>query len=154
VLEALYDCPPRSFLASANLALRRDRYVALGGFDEAFPTAAGEDRDLCARAVDLGMRVVLAQDAVVSHHRPSGPAHLWRQYVEYGRGARRLARRRADAGQPAVRAGSGFPGALARSTLRATRAAGSPAVVALVGLTQVATAWGYATGARPASRPA
>jgi GT2 family glycosyltransferase len=154
VLEALYDCPPRSFLASANLALRRDRFVALGGFDVGFPTAAAEDRDLCARAVDLGMRVVFAPEAAVRHHRPSGPAHLWRQHVEYGRGARRLARRRADLGQPAVRAGRGFPGALARSTLRATRAAGSPAVVPLVGLTQLATAWGYATDKRPASPPA
>ena len=154
MLEALYDCPPRSFLASANLALRRDRFVALGGFDERFPTAAAEDRDLCARAVDLGMRVVLAPDAAVRHHRPSGPAHLWRQHVEYGRGARRLARRRAGLGQPAVRAGRGFPGALARSTLRATRAAGSPAVVPLVGLTQLATAWGYATDKRSASPPA
>jgi GT2 family glycosyltransferase len=151
VLEALYECPPRSFLAGANLALRRDRFVALGGFDDGFPTAAAEDRDLCARAVDLGMRVVFVRDAAVRHHRPSGPAHLWRQHVEYGRGARRLARRRTELGQPAVRAGRGFPGALTRSTLRAARAGGSPAVVPLVGLTQLAVAWGYATGGRAAT---
>lgn len=148
VLEALYDCPPQTFLASANLALDRERFVALGGFDEGFPTAAAEDRDLCARAVDLSMRIVFVPDAGVRHHRPSGPTHLWRQHVEYGRGARRLARRRATSGRPAVRAGRGFPGALARSTLRATREAGSPSVVALVGLTQLATAWGYATCGR------
>jgi GT2 family glycosyltransferase len=154
VLEALCDTPPRSFLAGANLALGRERFVALGGFDDSFPTPAAEDRDFCARAVDLGMRVVFAPDATVRHHRPSGPVHLWHQHVEYGRGARRLARRRADAGRPAIRAGRGFPGALARSTLRASREAGSPAVVPLVGLIQVATAWGYATGSRPANPPA
>ena len=148
VLAALYECPPQAFLASANLALHRERFVALGGFDEGFPTAAAEDRDLCARAADLGMRVLMVGAAAVRHHRPSGPAHLWRQHVEYGRGARRLARRRAGAGRPAVRAGRGFPRALARSTLQATREAGSPSVVALVGLTQVATAWGYATCGR------
>jgi GT2 family glycosyltransferase len=152
VLAALYDCPPHTFLASANLAMRRERFVALGGFDEDFPTAAAEDRELCARAVDLGMRVVLTLDAPVRHHRPSGPVNLWRQYVEYGRGARRLARVRADAGRSPVRAGRGFPAALTRSTLRAAREAGSPAVLALVGLTQVASVWGYAT--RDPTRPA
>jgi GT2 family glycosyltransferase len=145
VLAALIECPPCTFLASANLALHRDRFVALGGFDESFPTAAGEDRDFCARAVELGMGVVLVADAGVCHHRASGPARLWRQYAEYGRGARRLDRRRAGQGQRPIRAGRGFAGALARSTLRATREARTPWVVALVGLTQVATAWGYAT---------
>jgi GT2 family glycosyltransferase len=145
VLTALYDGPVQTFLASANLALHRERFVALGGFDERFPTAAAEDRDLCARAAELGMSVLLVEEARVTHHRPSGPAELWRQYVEYGRGARRLARHRAGAGQGPVRAGRGFPRALARSTLSAAREAGSPSVVALVGLTQVATAWGYAT---------
>jgi GT2 family glycosyltransferase len=143
VLAALYETDP--FLASANLALRADAFAALEGFDESFPTAAGEDREFCARAVDRGVPVVYVPDAPVIHHRPSSTRHLWRQYAEYGRGARRLARRRADAGQPPVRAGRGFPRALARSTLLAARGARSPVVVVLVGLTQVATAWGYAS---------
>jgi GT2 family glycosyltransferase len=145
VSEALYDCPTFDFLPSANLALLGDRFEALGGFDERFPTAAAEDRELCARAQERGMRVVQVDDVSVLHHRPSSPVRLWRQYAEYGRGARRLARLRESAGQPPVRAGRGFPGALARSTLRAARQARSLAVVPLVGLTQVATVWGYAT---------
>lgn len=145
VIEALYECSSEDFLASANLALRRDRFEALGGFDEGFPTAAAEDRDLCARALDRGMRVVHVDEATVLHHRRSSPALLWRHQAEYGRGARRLARRRESAGQAPVRAGRGFPAALVRSTLRAARDARSPAVVPLVALTQVAAAWGYAT---------
>ena len=145
VLTALYEGPVRTFLASANLAMRHERFVELGGFDERFPSAAGEDRDLCARASELGMRLVLVPEATVSHHRPSGPSHLWRQYVGYGRGARRLDRNRAGEGLQPVRAGRGFPRALARSTLRAAREARSPLVVPMVGLTQVATAWGYVT---------
>jgi len=154
VLDALYDCEPQAFLASANLSLHRDSFAALGGFDERFPTAAAEDRDLCARAADLGMRLVVVPDAVVRHHRPSRPSHLWSQFAEYGRGARRLAWLRAEAGQPPMRAGRGFPAALTRSTRRAARAARSPAVVPLVGLTQLATVWGYATCRRaaPANR--
>jgi GT2 family glycosyltransferase len=145
VLDALYSCSPCTFLASANMALRRERFVALGGFDEGFPTAAAEDRELCARAVDLGMEVVVVLGAVVRHHRPSRPVLLWRQYAEYGRGARRLDRSRTSAGRPPVRAGRGFPRALAGSTARAAREARAPSVVALVALTQVATVWGYAT---------
>jgi GT2 family glycosyltransferase len=148
VLAALYDGPARTFLASANLAMRREQFVALGGFDERFPTAAGEDRDLCARATELGMRTVLVPDASVCHHRPSGPRQLWRQYVDYGRGARRLDRLRASAGLRPVRAGREFPRALARCTLRAAREARSPWVIALVALTQLATVWGYATAER------
>ena len=91
------------------------------------------------------MRVVPVDTTTVLHHRSSSPVRLWRQYAEYGRGARRLARLRESAGQPPVRTGRGFPGALARSTLRAARQARSPAVVPLVGLTQAATLWGYAT---------
>lgn len=145
ITEALYDCTTFDFLPSANLALRRDRFEALGGFNESFPTAAAEDRELCARALGRGMRVVPVDKTTVLHHRASSPVRLWRQYAEYGRGARRLARLRESAGQPPVRAGRGFPGALARSTVRAARQARSPAVVPLVGLTQVATVWGYAT---------
>ena len=145
VVEALYECATEDFLASANLALRRDRFEALGGFDESFPTAAAEDRDLCARAVDRGLRVLHVDEARVLHHRRSGPLQLWRHHAEYGRGARRLARRRESLGQPPVRAGRGFPRALLRSTLHAARQARSPAVVPLVAVTQVAAAWGHAT---------
>jgi GT2 family glycosyltransferase len=150
VLEALYACPTENFLAAANLGVWRDRFAALGGFDESFPTAAAEDRDLCARAVDGGMEVIIVPNATVVHHRLAGPVGLWRQHAEYGRGARRLARLREQAGQPPVRAGRGFPRALAGSTLRAAREARSPVVVPLVGLTQVAAVWGYAT-CRPSS---
>jgi GT2 family glycosyltransferase len=145
VLAALYDGPPYRFLATANLAVARERFVALSGLDERFTTAAAEDRDLCARAAELGMPIVLVADATVRHYRQSGPAQLWRQYIEYGRGARRLARHRASAGLSPVRAGREFPRALARSTLSAARTARSPAVIPLVGMTQLATLWGYAT---------
>jgi GT2 family glycosyltransferase len=156
VLDALYACPTEEFVAAANLAIRRERFVALDGFDESFPTAAAEGRDLCARAVDAGMEVIFAPNATVVHHQPAGAGSLWRQHAEYGR-ARRLARQRAQAGRPPVRAGNTFPRELVHSTLRAARDAHSPAVVPLVGLAQVATAWGYATGRRrlgPLSRPA
>ena len=42
ITEALYYCSTFDFLPSANLALCRDRFETLGGFDESFPTAAAD----------------------------------------------------------------------------------------------------------------
>jgi len=47
-----------------------------------------------------------------------------------------------------LRAGRGFPLALARTTLQAARTGRSPSVIAWVGVTQLATVWGYATTSR------
>jgi len=41
---------------TANLVVRREALVAIGGFDEGFPHAAGEDFDLCWRLERLGER--------------------------------------------------------------------------------------------------
>jgi GT2 family glycosyltransferase len=150
VIDALYEVEP--FLVAANLGVRRDRFQALGGFDERFPTAAGEDRELCARAREHGLSVVRVGEATVLHHRQSRPSQLWRQHVEYGRGARLLAHLRAEQGRPPVRAGRGFRRALARAAVRAAREGRAPAVIPLVGLTQVAVAYGYFSSPSCSSR--
>jgi glycosyltransferase involved in cell wall biosynthesis len=50
--------------ASANLAIRRDAFEALGGFDTAY-RHVGEDVDLCVRAGRAGMAIAWCPDAVV-----------------------------------------------------------------------------------------
>lgn len=60
--------------AGANLAVRRERLQALGGFDELLgagtPTGAGEDVDLLARVLEAGGRVAYTPAAIVRHrHR-------------------------------------------------------------------------------------
>jgi glycosyltransferase involved in cell wall biosynthesis len=50
--------------ASASLAIRRDAFEALGGFDVAY-RHVGEDVDLCLRGVRRGMRIAWCPDAVV-----------------------------------------------------------------------------------------
>ncbi|ETX26683.1 hypothetical protein RISW2_20765 [Roseivivax isoporae LMG 25204] len=47
----------------ANLGLRREAYLALGGFRD---RQSGEDRDIVARALAAGYRPVRARDAVVA----------------------------------------------------------------------------------------
>lgn len=57
---------------TCNIAYRRDLLERLGGFDEEFPDAAGEDTDLAWRARDAGARISFVPEALVFHDvRPS-----------------------------------------------------------------------------------
>ncbi|HEV2763340.1 MAG TPA: glycosyltransferase, partial [Pyrinomonadaceae bacterium] len=56
-----------AFFTSNNLALSSELFRAVGGFDESFPLAAGEDRELCDRWRARGHRLTYAPDAVVRH---------------------------------------------------------------------------------------
>jgi GT2 family glycosyltransferase len=62
-----------------NFATRREALLALGGFDESLGYrqnggAAGEDTDLCQRALASGLKVVYVPDAVVDHVIPDARA--------------------------------------------------------------------------------
>ena len=59
--------PPGPFAQTAGILYPRDVLERSGGFDEALPTAAGEDTDLALRARDAGTPYVGAPDAVVNH---------------------------------------------------------------------------------------
>ena len=132
------------FFTTNNVAFDRATFEAIGGFDESFPRAAGEDRDLGRRWRGAGGRLVYAADAVVEHAHGMDLRGFWRQQSNYGRGARQLhARMEAQAeagprfgglgfyaGLVAHPLGDGLPRPLSRS--------------ALLALAQVATAWGYA----------
>ena len=80
------------FFTSNNMAVPRDGFIALGGFDQTFPLAAAEDREFGMRWRERvgGLRFVA--DAVVSHAHPLTLRRFYRQHANYGRGARRLAR--------------------------------------------------------------
>ena len=70
--EFLTDTPPgpRLLLASLNFSARREVLLAVGGFDERYPRAAGEDADLCYRLRTAGHTLLFEPRAVV-HHRPT-----------------------------------------------------------------------------------
>ncbi|MCP4642373.1 MAG: glycosyltransferase [bacterium] len=57
------------FLGSFNVAYRKEAFEAVGGFDEAFTMASGEDNDLAYRLADHGT-LRFARDAVVNHYHP------------------------------------------------------------------------------------
>lgn len=73
---------------SCNLAYPRDRFIALGGFDEWFLTA--EDIDLNLRAVDAGATIGYEPEAIV-HHRTRGSYYDFvRQAFWNGAGRKQL----------------------------------------------------------------
>jgi GT2 family glycosyltransferase len=55
------------YFQTCNLSMPRDLLVSLGGFDETFRRAAGEDTDLGLRAVESGAEAVFLPDALVHH---------------------------------------------------------------------------------------
>lgn len=62
------------FLGSFNVMYRAQMFHALGGFDETFRQASGEDNDLAYRLVEIGSRLVFTNDAIVDHYHPD---RLW-----------------------------------------------------------------------------
>jgi len=62
------------FLGSFNVAYRRDAFHDVGGFDETFLRASGEDNDLAYRLQDAGGILRFVPDARVAHYHPT---RLW-----------------------------------------------------------------------------
>jgi cellulose synthase/poly-beta-1,6-N-acetylglucosamine synthase-like glycosyltransferase len=56
----------RGWSATANMAMRREAFDAVGGFDPSM-RRIGEDVDLCLRAGAAGQRIVWRPEAVVEH---------------------------------------------------------------------------------------
>jgi len=82
--------PERSlapFFTSNNLAVPKQQFAELGGFDERFPLAAAEDRDYCRRIMEWGWKLVTVDEAVVVHEHGMNWKRYCRQHWNYGRGA-------------------------------------------------------------------
>ncbi len=54
-------------LSSCNFAIRRDIFFKLGGFDESFPYAGGEDSFLAHRLVEAGYRIRYRPEVIAYH---------------------------------------------------------------------------------------
>jgi GT2 family glycosyltransferase len=86
----LYPVGAGMFGAGANMVLRRQLVLALGGFDEALdtgpPLPGGGDIDIFHRVVAAGVPLVYEPRMLVFHrHRPEHEA-LRRQYLSWGEG--------------------------------------------------------------------
>jgi GT2 family glycosyltransferase len=76
----------RAHLPSLNLSVRRQVVEHVGGFDESFPGAAGEDTEWTQRMVAHGYRLHFEPRAVVHHAAKRHHLRdLWRHAYAYGR---------------------------------------------------------------------
>jgi GT2 family glycosyltransferase len=91
------------FLASNNLALPAERFRTIGGFDTNFPSAAGEDRELCDRWLHHGYGMVYAPEVVVRHSHFLSYQSFCRQHFNYGRAALYFHQVRARRGQTPIK---------------------------------------------------
>lgn len=104
-------------------------------FDEAFPDAAGEDREWCARIRAAGVPLRYAPYAVVRHEQRLGARGFLRQQLRYGRAAARLR----EHSTPLASGGQRL--AIARAALRA-----GPRVALASALGQAAVLAGFLAG--------
>ncbi len=74
------------FLASNNMAVWREPFLAAGGFDERFRIAS-EDRELTARWASRHGRIVWIPTAIVGHAHHLNLSRFLRQHFRYGQGA-------------------------------------------------------------------
>lgn len=77
--QGQFDRPAEvDYVTGASLALRRQVYETVGGFDEGFGLAYYEDVDLCLRAHAAGWRVLYSPGSVLLHQERSvaaAPGH-------------------------------------------------------------------------------
>lgn len=85
------------FFTPNNLAVPRDLFLDLGGFDASMG-ATGEDRDFCDRWIERGLPIITAPEVLVRHMHAHDLWSFWLQHVSYGRGSRRFYRSRAARG--------------------------------------------------------
>lgn len=141
-----YNADPThaAFFTSNNMACDRGAFVRVGGFDTTFRRAAAEDRDLCDRWREHGLRLVLVRQAIVRHFQRSSLSGFVRQHQGYGRGAvdLHLARQRRGVGRPRLES-LRFYWRLVTFAVGRGYGVRTPALVALAFLSQVVYAYGY-----------
>lgn len=93
----------RRHLPTLNLAVRRAVIEHVGGMDESFPVAAGEDTEWTGRMYAAGYRLHFDPTAVVAHvaQRSTLP-QLWQHGYRYGRYSPKVRRAAPNAPPPAA----------------------------------------------------
>lgn len=144
--DHLSALPGAPFFPSNNIAVPRDAFLALGGFDTGYRRAAGEDRALCRSWDAAGYAFAAAPGAVVDHHHALSARRFWRQHRNYGYGAARFHETAPRETTPSADGGPGI-GFYVRLVAAPLRGGVTPSRIARAGLiaaAQVATAQGYA----------
>lgn len=102
-LYSYYNRDDAMFIASNNMALSKEQFIKVGGFDTTFPLAAAEDREFCDRYLYKGFKTLYAPEAVVRHAHPLNLGNFLRQHFNYGQGAHKFHKIRASRSQDAMK---------------------------------------------------
>jgi glycosyltransferase involved in cell wall biosynthesis len=80
---------PVHSMPTANLSVRRDALLGIGGFDERIPGIASEDDDLCyrLRRANPGSQLIFEPAAMVTHYFKPSLRDTLRRRRFYGRGS-------------------------------------------------------------------
>lgn len=87
--HVMIDDTRAEHLPGCNLAVKRDAFNRIGGFDPDFHTA-GDDVDFCWRLQDAGLSLGFAPSAFVWHHRRPSVRAFFKQQLGYGSAERML----------------------------------------------------------------
>lgn len=79
-----------SYLVTANACFRRSALEHVGGFDETFLTAGGEDPELGVRMKKMGMTLLFVPGCRVDHWYAPSAVDFLRRYYRYGIGNRHI----------------------------------------------------------------
>jgi O-antigen biosynthesis protein len=79
-------------IPGCNMAFRRERLAAIGGFDPSL-RVAGDDVDVCWRLQERGWTLGFSPAALVWHHRRTTLRSYWKQQRGYGRAEALLERK-------------------------------------------------------------
>jgi GT2 family glycosyltransferase len=135
------------FLTSNNILCPRERFLAVGGFDERFPRAGAEDRDFCDRWRLAGWPIVWRQDARIEHRHSQTFGKFLDLHFRYGRGAHRYQAIRRARASGTMREDLGFhktlPRRVARHLVRQGSLCGGVTTAVALGFWQAANAVGF-----------
>jgi GT2 family glycosyltransferase len=135
ILEMVYvhfnrDPANAYFFASNNMAIRRDSFLATGGFDVTLRTAS-EDRDLCDRWRMADRRLVWIEDAKVEHRHAQDIVRFTRLHFRYGQGAWSYNRLRKTRGTASVADYAGFHWSIPKRLLERRRTYSIPRMLGI-----------------------
>lgn len=132
------------FFTSNNMAVAREYFFRVGGFDATFLYSAAEDREFCDRWQYSGYWMRYVPQAVVYHAHPLTFRSFWRQHWNYGRGAWCFHRARARRDQKRIQLEpSMFYINLLLYSFRELPGRRAYWLAALLGISQVANAAGF-----------
>lgn len=129
------------FFSSNNMAVSAKLFHESGAFDSSFRTS--EDRDFCDRWIRRGHPLVYAPKAIVCHHHHLTMTAFYRQHFNYGRGAHRFHRVRAQRSGSRLKPDFQFYTLVFRRALFTPLSRKSFPMVGLMGLWQAANLAGF-----------